>query len=89
MYTARGWGKCCISGCSDIIVDESARTVTFANGTVLKEGDSLSLNGSTGEVILGRQPMVSPEISGDLGNFMSWVDENRDIKVRRADYWHY
>ena len=48
---------------------------------MIHEGDWLSLNGSTGEVILGRQPLVPPAPSGDLGTFMSWVDEIRQLKV--------
>jgi len=49
---------------------------------VLNEGDWLSLNGSTGEVILGKQPLAPPALSGDLETFMSWVDEVRQLKVK-------
>lgn len=49
---------------------------------VLREGEWLSLNGSTGEVILGKQPLSPPALSGDLGTFMSWVDQARHLKVR-------
>ena len=48
---------------------------------VIREGDWLSLNGSTGEVILEKQPLTPPALSGDLGTFMSWVDEVRQLKV--------
>lgn len=48
---------------------------------VLREGDWLSLNGSTGEVIFGKVPLARPALSGDLGTFMSWVDEVKQIKV--------
>ncbi|CAD5172361.1 unnamed protein product [Musa acuminata subsp. malaccensis] len=77
---ARGWGKCCVSGCSDIHVNDAAK-VLVAGDKMIHEGDWLSLNGSTGEVILGRQPLVPPAPSGDLGTFMSWVDEIRQLKV--------
>ncbi|CAL9103659.1 unnamed protein product [Musa acuminata var. zebrina] len=77
---ARGWGKCCVSGCSDIHVNDAAKVVV-AGDKMIHEGDWLSLNGSTGEVILGRQPLVPPAPSGDLGTFMSWVDEIRQLKV--------
>jgi pyruvate,orthophosphate dikinase len=51
------------------------------HGKTLGEGDWISLNGSTGEVILGKQPLAPPAISGDLGTFMQWVDEIRHLKV--------
>lgn len=50
---------------------------------VLQEGEWISLNGSTGEVILGKQPLSPPALSGDLGTFMSWVDEVRKLKVKK------
>jgi hypothetical protein len=52
-------------------------------GNVLREGEWLSLNGSTGEVILGKQPLSPPALSGDLGTFMSWVDDVRKLKVKK------
>lgn len=52
-----------------------------ASGKTLHEGDWISLNGSTGEVVLGKQPLEPPAISGDLGTFMSWVDQRRKLKV--------
>ncbi|URE07519.1 Pyruvate phosphate dikinase [Musa troglodytarum] len=77
---ARGWGKCCVSGCSEIHVNDAAKVVVVGD-KMIHEGDWLSLNGSTGEVILGRQPLAPPALSGDLGTFMSWVDETRQLKV--------
>ncbi|XP_074571683.1 pyruvate, phosphate dikinase 2-like [Curcuma longa] len=77
---ARGWGKCCISGCSDIRVNDSNKVVVVG-GNILKEGEWLSLNGSTGEIILGKQSLSPPVLSGDLETFMSWVDEIRQLKV--------
>lgn len=77
---ARGWGKCCVSGCSDIRVDDDAK-VLYVGDKVISEGDWLSLNGSTGEVILGKEPLSPPALSGDLETFMSWADEIRVLKV--------
>uniref|UniRef100_A0ACD5THD9 Uncharacterized protein n=1 Tax=Avena sativa TaxID=4498 RepID=A0ACD5THD9_AVESA len=77
---ARGWGKCCVSGCSSIRVNETEKMVTIEDN-VLYEGDWLSLNGSTGDVILGKQPLSPPALSPDLETFMSWVDEVRKLKV--------
>ncbi|XP_068658494.1 pyruvate, phosphate dikinase 2 [Aristolochia californica] len=77
---ARGWGKCCISGCSDVHVNDLEK-VAMIGGKLLKEGEWLSLNGTTGEVILGKQQVSPPALSGDLGTFMSWVDQFRKLKV--------
>ena len=78
---ARGWGKPCVAGCGDIIINY--RTRSFTNGRVtVKEGDWISINGSTGEVILDRQPLVDPELTGDFAEFMRWADEFRTLKVR-------
>ncbi|XP_062179544.1 pyruvate, phosphate dikinase 1, chloroplastic isoform X3 [Phragmites australis] len=77
---ARGWGKCCVSGCSGIRVNDTEKVVVIGDN-VLHEGEWLSLNGSTGEVILGKQALSPPALSGDLGTFMSWVDEARQLKV--------
>ncbi|XP_022137930.1 pyruvate, phosphate dikinase, chloroplastic isoform X2 [Momordica charantia] len=77
---ARGWGKCCISGCSDIRVNDSEKVLVIGD-LVINEGDWISLNGSTGEVILGKQPLSPPALSGDLEIFMSWADQIRRLKV--------
>ncbi|XP_078441149.1 pyruvate orthophosphate dikinase [Wolffia australiana] len=77
---ARGWGKCCVSGCSEVRVNESEKIVIIGTKT-LHEGDWISLNGSTGEVVQGKLPLAPPALSGDLGTFMSWVDEVRKLKV--------
>uniref|UniRef100_A0A0A0L532 pyruvate, phosphate dikinase n=2 Tax=Cucumis sativus TaxID=3659 RepID=A0A0A0L532_CUCSA len=77
---ARGWGKCCVSGCSDIRVNDSAKVLVIGD-LVINEGDWISLNGSTGEVILGKQPLSPPALSGDLEIFMSWADQIRRLKV--------
>ncbi|KAF2287773.1 hypothetical protein GH714_002659 [Hevea brasiliensis] len=75
-----GLGKCCVSGCSDIRVNDSEKVVVVGD-MVINEGEWISLNGSTGEVILGKQPLSPPALSGDLETFMCWADEIRRIKV--------
>ncbi|XP_048334157.2 pyruvate, phosphate dikinase, chloroplastic [Ziziphus jujuba] len=77
---ARGWGKCCISGCADIHINDSEKVLVIGD-IVIDEGEWLSLNGSTGEVILGKQPLSPPALSGDLETFMSWADKIRRLKV--------
>jgi pyruvate,orthophosphate dikinase len=78
---ARGWGKPCVAGCDDIVVNYDRKS--FTNGEVtVKEGDWLSINGSTGEVVVGKQPLVDPELSGEFARFMTWVDAFRDMGVR-------
>ncbi|HBR33471.1 MAG TPA: pyruvate, phosphate dikinase [Firmicutes bacterium] len=85
---ARGMGKCCVAGCSDALVDEGKKIVTI-NGNVLKEGDWMTLNGSTGDIILGQAPLVEPEVSGNFETLMSWADEVRALRVRtNADSPH-
>ena len=78
---ARGMGKCCVSGCSEIKVDEEGKTLTIGE-YVFKEGDYLSLNGTSGEVLKGQVKTVPPELSGDFAKIMSWADEIRSLKVR-------
>ncbi|NNF02942.1 MAG: pyruvate, phosphate dikinase, partial [Rhodothermales bacterium] len=78
---ARGWGKPCVAGCGEIVINYKNRS--FTNGRVtVREGDWISINGSTGEVVLGKQPLVEPELSGGFAKFMSWADEFRTMKVR-------
>lgn len=78
---ARGMGKCCVSGCSEIKVDEEGKELTIGS-YVFKEGDYISLDGSAGEVLKGQVKTVPPELSGDFGKIMSWADEIRTLKVR-------
>jgi pyruvate, orthophosphate dikinase len=78
---ARGWGKPCIAGCGEIVINYGTKTFTNGHLTV-KEGDWVSLNGSTGEVIVGEQALVKPEMTGEFAEFMSWADEFRLMKVR-------
>ncbi len=82
---ARGMGKCCVAGCSAIEIDYAKmQFIARANGkeVVVKEGDWLSLNGSTGEVILGKLETMEPELSADFHAFMKFVDKERRLKVR-------
>ncbi len=85
---ARGMGKCCIAGCGAINITEVQKYFTVGD-IVIKEGDYITLNGTTGEVMLGQAPLVTPELTGDFGTFMKWVDEFRKIGVRtNADTPH-
>ena len=77
---ARGWGKTCICGCEALRVDAEAKTMELG-GVVLQEGDWLSLNGTTGEIIQGKQPLKSAEMDGAFAEFMTWVDGFREIGV--------
>ncbi len=78
---ARGMGKCCVSGCDEIVMNEKGKMFT-CKGKVVKEGDTISLNGSTGHVILGAVPVVEPTLSGDFAILMKWADGFRTLKVR-------
>jgi pyruvate,orthophosphate dikinase len=78
---ARGMGKCCVAGCSDLNIDYAAKQFT-ANGVTVKEGDWLTLDGSTGRVISGQVSLIEPEVSGDFKTLMVWVNEYRKLGVR-------
>ena len=78
---ARGMGKCCVAGCSAALVDEEKKTLTI-DGITYKEGDYLSLDGTSGTVYEGRVSTIEPELSGDFGTIMKWADEIRKLKVR-------
>ena len=78
---ARGMGKCCVSGCSEIKVDEDAKTLEIGE-YVFKEGDYISLDGTAGDVLKGQVKTVPPELSGDFGKIMEWADEIRTLKIR-------
>jgi pyruvate,orthophosphate dikinase len=77
----RGMGKCCVVGCGAITIDEEAGHFTV-DGIVVKEGDYISLNGNTGEVILGQVPLIQASLTGEFKIFMDWVDEIRTLGVR-------
>jgi len=86
---ARGMGKCCVAGCGDIKISYTDQQFTTPSGQVFKKGDVITLDGSTGEVMQGEVPTVQPELTGDFGNLMTWVDEYRTMKVRtNADTPH-
>jgi pyruvate,orthophosphate dikinase len=77
---ARGMGKCCVAGCGELII-KSGTTCEIA-GKLFEEGDYLTLNGSTGEVIEGQLQLAMPEISGSFKEFLQWADEVKTIRVR-------
>ncbi len=78
---ARGMGTCCVSGCGDINMDEENKKFTLA-GKTFKEGDAISIDGSTGNIYDGIIPTVDAEIAGEFGRIMAWADEFRTLKVR-------
>lgn len=79
---ARGMGICCVSGVSSFTLDEEKKTLKTSDGKTFKEGDYLSIDGSTGNVYEGKLEMQEASISGDFGVFMSWADEARDLSIR-------
>ena len=86
---ARGMGKCCIVGCGDITIDEKEHRFSLNQSLVVKEGDVISLNGSTGDVILGPVKLVQPTLTGNFAKLMEWADEVRTIGIRaNADTPH-
>ncbi len=78
---ARGMGTCCVSGCGEIKIDDAAHSFTLG-GKTIKEGDYISLDGSTGNIYGEAVPTVEAAISGDFGRFMAWADAARTLKVR-------
>ena len=78
---ARGMGKCCVSGCGDIVMDEENKQFTLA-GKTFHEGDFLSIDGSTGKIYDGVIPTVDASISGEFGRIMAWADKYRRLRVR-------
>ena len=85
---ARGMGRCCVSGCESIKMNEELKEFTLG-GVTFREGDYISLDGSTGNIYGEDIPTVKPEISGNFAKFMSWADARRDLKVRtNADTPH-
>ena len=78
---ARGMGTPCVAGAGDLRIDYAAKTLT-AGGAVLKEGDTITIDGSNGQVMRGEVPKIQPELTGNFGKLMAWVDEIRTLKVR-------
>ena len=82
---ARGMGRPCVSGAGGIAIDYKAKRMRVGQGDgarEVKEGDLLTIDGATGEVMLGEVPTVQPELSGDFGTLMTWADAGRRLKVR-------
>ncbi|NJN66217.1 MAG: pyruvate, phosphate dikinase [Chloroflexaceae bacterium] len=85
---ARGMGKPCVAGAGDLKVNYKEDVVVVGN-TTIRKGDWITLDGSTGEVFVGQLPTIEPEVAGDFGTFMEWVDEFRAMGVRtNADTPH-
>ena len=79
---ARGMGTCCVSGCGELVIDEEKKTLTTKDNQVFKEGDYMSLDGSTGYVYGEQIKTVEPEISGNFETFMNWADKVRTLQIR-------
>ncbi len=78
---ARGMGRACVAGAGDLRVDYASKTIS-AKGQVVKAGEIITINGSTGEVMFGEVPTIQPELSGDFGTLMEWADKVRKMGVR-------
>ena len=78
---ARGMGKPCVSGAGALRVDYAAGTMSIA-GQTFKQGDVITIDGSTGQVLAGRVPMIEPALSDEFATLMSWADETRKLRVR-------
>jgi pyruvate, orthophosphate dikinase len=78
---ARGMGKPCVSGAGTIRVDYATNTMS-AGGTTLKQGDIITIDGSSGQVLVGKVPMLEPELSGEFSTLMGWADRVRKLRVR-------
>ena len=86
---ARGMGKCCVAGCSDLQIDYEKQQLMTKSGHRIQRGDIITLDGSTGEVILGEVAKVPASVSGDFGTLMGWADKFRRLEVRcNADTPH-
>ncbi|HZP38324.1 MAG TPA: pyruvate, phosphate dikinase [Methylomirabilota bacterium] len=78
---ARGWGKCCVVGAGDVVVEEENRLFR-AGRAVVREGQVITLNGATGEVIVGAQPLVDPKLSDEFRRILTWAQETATTRVR-------
>jgi pyruvate,orthophosphate dikinase len=78
---ARGWGKPCVVGCEAVKIDEAAQTITIAGQTV-KAGEFVTINGTTGDVMIGKVETIAPTMTGDFSTLMGWADKVRKLKIR-------
>jgi pyruvate,orthophosphate dikinase len=78
---ARGWGKPCVVGCEAVKIDEANQQITVA-GNVVKAGEFVTINGTTGDVMVGKVPTVAPTMTGDFATLMTWADKSRKLKIR-------
>ena len=78
---ARGMGKPCVAGAGDLYIDQKEKVIRKGD-LEIKEGEMITIDGGTGEVMLGEVPTIKPELSGDFGTLMAWADERRSMKVR-------
>jgi len=78
---ARGMGKCCVAGCSDLIIDEHKKILKIKDN-ILKEGDYITLDGTIGEVYLGQLPVIDPELTGEFAVLMDWAKKKKKLGVR-------
>ncbi len=78
---ARGWGKPCVVGCEAVKIDEKNQTITIAGQTV-KAGDFITINGTTGDVMIGKVETIAPVMTGDFETLMKWADKFRKLKIR-------
>jgi pyruvate,orthophosphate dikinase len=79
---ARGMGKCCVAGCGALYVKEDHATQCEIGGVIIKEGDVISLDGTSGEVFLGALPTVDPELSGSFSQIMEWAKKYKRLKIK-------
>ncbi|MEX0681174.1 MAG: pyruvate, phosphate dikinase [Balneolales bacterium] len=78
---ARGWGKPCVVGCDGIVINYKNKSLTDGSNTI-HQGDFISINGTTGEVVLGQLPLTPPKLSAEFSKFMKWVDAFRKLDIR-------
>jgi pyruvate,orthophosphate dikinase len=78
---ARGWGKPCVVGCDAIKIDEKNQQITIA-GKPVKAGEFVTINGTTGDVMIGKVPTVAASMTGDFSILMNWADKSRKLKIR-------
>lgn len=78
---ARGWGKPCVVGCEAVKIDEKAQTVNIA-GNMVKAGDFLTINGTTGDVMIGKVETIPPSMTDNFATLMTWADKHRKLKIR-------